>query len=147
LPKFSYIISVTALIKSSSSGIQVFSRVGLKRMGVSGAQTLFIGASRRSKASSATIAAISDDALAEDATKSFCQRVEVDIFDGHFKARMPVAAAPLGLADIYPVGCLITDALEAIPFHKGFQQIDGMAVFLHPVTIDTPGDPSQDMTG
>ena len=112
---------------------------------MSGAQTLFTGALSRSKASSATIAAISDDALAEDATKSFCQRVEVNILDGHFKAGMSVAATPLGLTDTDPVGCLITDALEAIPFHKCFQEINGMAVFLYPVRTDTPGDSSQDM--
>ena len=46
---------------------------------------------------------------------------------------MSVAAAPPGLTDIYPVGCPITGALEAIPFHKGFQQINGMAVSSHPV--------------
>jgi hypothetical protein len=59
---------------------------------------------------------------------------------------MSVAAAPLGLTDIDPVGCPITGALEAIPFHKGFQETNGMAVFLYPVAIDTPGDPSQDVT-
>ena len=51
---------------------------------------------------------------------------------------MPVAAASPSLTDIDPVGCLVTGTLEAIPFHEGFQQINWMPVFLHPVTIDTP---------
>ena len=84
--------------------------------------------------------------MAEGFPKSFCQRVKVNIFDGHFKGDIPVvAAAPFGLTDINPVGCLVTDALEAVTFHKGFQQIKGMVVFLYPVRADTPGDSSQDM--
>ena len=35
---------------------------------------------------------------------------------------MPVVtAAPFGLTDINPVGSLVTDTLEAIPFHKGLK--------------------------
>ncbi len=63
----------------------------------------------------------------------------MNIFNGHFKAEMPIAAAPPGLTYQYPVGSLITDALEAVPFHEGFQQINGMAVFLHPVTVGAAG--------
>jgi hypothetical protein len=51
------------LIRSSSSGIQNFSRGGLKGIGVSGAQTLFTGAWRSSKASSTTTAATSEAKL------------------------------------------------------------------------------------
>jgi hypothetical protein len=39
-----------------------------------------------------------------------------------------------------PVGSLVTDAAKAIPFYKGFQQMDGVSVFLHPVPADPSGD-------
>ena len=77
---------------------------------------------------------ISSRFIAEGFLKSFCLRVKVNIFDGHFKDGIPViAAAPFGLTYVNPVGCLVTDALEAVTFHKGFQQINGMSVLLYPV--------------
>jgi len=60
---------------------------------------------------------------------------------------MPVAAAPRGLTDADPVRSLITGAPKAITFHKGFQEIYGMAVFLYPVRTDTPGDSAQNVAG
>lgn len=60
---------------------------------------------------------------------------------------MPVATAPIGLTDTDPVACPITDAPKAITFHKGFQKINGVAVFLCPIRTDTLGDSSQDVTG
>ncbi len=60
---------------------------------------------------------------------------------------MAIAAAPFGLIDVNPVGCLIADASESFPFDKGFQEIKGMVVFLYPVQTDVSGDPSQDVAG
>ena len=72
-----FVISVIALIKSSSSGIQIFSRGGQNGIGVLGAHTRFIGALRRSNASSAITAAISDAALPVLASSSIITSLPV----------------------------------------------------------------------
>jgi hypothetical protein len=59
--------------------------------------------------------------LVESLPKSFCKRIKVNIFDRHFKGGVPVAAATFGLTGINPIGNLVTDALEAAPFHKGLK--------------------------
>ena len=75
--------------------------------------------------------------------ESFCQRVKVNIFYGYFKRSIPVvAAASLGLTGTNPVGSLVADALKAVMLHKGFQEIDGMTVFILPVSADAPGNPA-----
>ena len=86
--------------------------------------------------------------MGECLPKSLCQWVKVNIFDRHLQGGVPVVtAAPLGLTHIDPVGGLITNTPEALPFQKGFQEIKGVVVPGHPVGANPPGDLAQDVAG
>jgi hypothetical protein len=46
---------------------------------------------------------------------------------------MVLAAAALGLAYAPPISSLAAGAGKAVALHKGFQQINGMAIFALPI--------------
>ena len=46
-----------------------------------------------------------------------------------------------------PIGRPLTGPLEAFDVHEAFQQMDGVFIQALPIVADTPGDPSQQVTG
>src|ERR1035441_5047673 len=82
--------------------------------------------------------------------KARVQGIEINVFDGQpvgpaIRAVLPAAA--FGLADAPPVGGLVATAGKTVALDKGFQQIDGMAVFALPIAAQPPSNAAQQMAG
>ena len=76
---------------------------------------------------------------AEPLAKISGERIEEDIFDREFAARIAVQLAPsFGLADVQPVGGFIGRSGEAVGFHKGLQQHRAIVVTRFPVSWQAP---------
>ena len=58
-----------------------------------------------------------------------------------------IAAAPRALADQLPVGGPIAHTAIAAAIDEGLQAIEGVAILRHPIGLDAPRDPRQEMTG
>lgn len=86
----------------------------------------------------------------EALNQSSVQWKEVNVLEGRLLVP-PVdrilACAPFGLAHADPIGRLITGAGKALPFHKRFQQVNGMTVLALPVRADPALDQAQNVTG
>lgn len=73
--------------------------------------------------------------------------IEIDVFHGHTNGIVPVVSgSPFCLTDKQPIGSLVTGAQKAFPLDKGFEQVNGMSVLVHPVVSDTSGSDSKDVT-
>jgi hypothetical protein len=53
----------------------------------------------------------------------------------------------LSLANAFEVACLVTSSLKFFSLDKGFDKMNGMAVFDLPIAVQTPEDAAQDMAG
>src|ERR1039457_494088 len=80
--------------------------------------------------------------------KAQMQGVKVNVFNGQavgLARGMVLAAAALGLAYAPPISSLVAGAGKAVALHKGFQQINGMAIFALPIPAQPLGDAAQNM--
>src|ERR1039457_5730048 len=80
--------------------------------------------------------------------KAQMQGVKVNVFYGQaigLARGMVLAAAALGLAYAPPISSLVAGAGKAVALHKGFQQINGMAIFALPIPAQPLGDAAQNM--
>ena len=72
--------------------------------------------------------------------EAFSQGIQPYVLDGNaLLAGWAELAAPLGLADMNPVGRPVTGAREAVLFDKGFQQQRAVAIAVLPVPRKLPG--------
>jgi hypothetical protein len=82
--------------------------------------------------------------------KARVQGIKINVFDRQSVGsaiRAVLSAAALGLANAPPVGSPVATAGKAVALDKGFQQIDGMAVFALPIAAQPPGDAAQQVAG
>lgn len=76
------------------------------------------------------------------------ERKEVDVLDGEGVLVEDVLLAPaLGLADMDPVGGLVTGSPEAVAFDEGLEEDGGEGVAVHPVLSDSPGGCGEEAGG
>src|SRR6266705_2725898 len=76
------------------------------------------------------------------------QWIKVNVLERSVDLVQPILARPSGgLADLDPVGRLVTGASESVLLHEGLQQIDAMAVAPLPVGIDPGGNLRKNMAG
>ena len=81
-------------------------------------------------------------------SKIFPQRIKEDILNQTMhQVIMPPFGGALGLPHANPVGGFVAGTAEAVFFHKGLKQIDGLSVDSHPVKSDSPGIHSQKFGG
>jgi hypothetical protein len=78
----------------------------------------------------------------------FRERVEIDVFNAAVK---PVVMSPfshsLGFTHMDPVGGLVAGSPEAVPFHKGFKQVDREMVDPEPILRDSFGIEGEELGG
>ena len=75
------------------------------------------------------------------------QRIEINVFDRHLHAGVPILARPpRRRSHPLPVGRTIHRAPETLPFDKGLQQHDRMPIFGLPVPRDPARHLAQDPT-
>ena len=82
--------------------------------------------------------------------KARVQGIKINVFDRQSVGstiRAVLSAATLGLANAPPVGSPVATAGKAVALDKGFQQINGMAVFTLPIAAQPPGDAAQQVAG
>lgn len=73
--------------------------------------------------------------------------IEIDVLDGYTNGIvLVVSGSSFCLADKLPIGGLVTGTAKAFPFDKGFQEVNGMDVLVHPVVPDAAGDESENAT-
>lgn len=73
--------------------------------------------------------------------------IEIDVFNGYTDGIVPVVSSPsFCLTDKQPIGSLVTGTLKALPFDKGFEQVNGMSVFVYEIVSDAAGNESKNVT-
>ena len=86
------------------------------------------------------------------------QRIEIDVFDAAVQqVVVPSFSHPFGFTHMDPVGGPVAGSPEAVPFHEGFEQMDGVMIDFEPIVRDPfgidgeypgcqalDGDPGQD---
>ena len=78
----------------------------------------------------------------------FAQGVEPDAFDGQIGLVVTVQfAAPLGLANVDPVGSLVAGACKALGIDEGFQQNGSVGVAVLPVLGELAGGHGEHFRG
>ena len=74
--------------------------------------------------------------------------IEVDVLNGKSELIFDIElSAPLGLADMDPVGGSVTGALEPVPLDKRFEENGGEGEALPPVVLDAAGGQGEEMGG
>jgi len=72
--------------------------------------------------------------------------IEIDVLDGYTNGIVSVVSSPsFCLADELPIGSLVTGALKAFPFDKGFEQVNGMSVFVYEIVPDAASNESKNV--
>jgi len=73
------------------------------------------------------------------------QGVEIDVFDAAVKPMLvPFFGHSFGFTHMDPVGGLVAGSPEALPFHEGFEQVDGVVVGFEPIVGDPFGIEGED---
>src|SRR3972149_4869226 len=72
--------------------------------------------------------------------------IEIDVLDRHANGIVSLVSSPsFCLADELPVGSLVRGDLKAFPLDKGFEQINGMSVFVYPIVPDAASNESRNV--
>ena len=66
------------------------------------------------------------------------QGEHINIFDRYFKTHISIIATATGsLPNTYPISGFITGSQKSVPFYKGLQHINFMAIFFPPIQTDS----------
>ncbi|KKO20878.1 MAG: hypothetical protein BROFUL_00394 [Candidatus Brocadia fulgida] len=72
--------------------------------------------------------------------------IEIDVLGGYTNGIVSVVSSPsFCLADELPIGSLVTSALKAFPLDKGFEQVNGMSVFVYEIIPDAASNESKNV--
>lgn len=75
------------------------------------------------------------------------KRIKIDVLDGCTNGIVSVVSSPsFCLPDELPIGSLVTGTLKAFPLDKGFEQINGMSVFVCEIVPDAASNKSKNVT-
>lgn len=70
----------------------------------------------------------------------------IDVLDGYTNDIVSVVSSTFFcLADQLPIGSLVTGDLKAFPLDKGFEQINGMSVFVYEIVPDAASNESRNV--